>query len=981
MNLTPTHSSDDHSTLFADDAADAKPSNQAVEAHVTISAKKPSTPPCNRNTKADFIKIGCLNVRSLYPKIDQVQNVIEENDFDILGINETWLDNFISDQELLLNQYNLLRCDRNRHGGGVCVFIKQAIRYTLLKTVENSVESIWLKLNARGHSVGLGCIYRPPNSSQKYYDSILDEIEQVKNEVDYIIMMGDFNYNYKSDVASCPIRFIEAAYGLKQLITQPTRVTVNASSLLDIILTSIPERHESAAVLPIALSDHYLVYTTVRIKARQSNTKHNAVTFRDYKKFEADRFLHDLSLNAVINKTTSPGTLLEDWDSFKRTFIEVSDKHAPMVTRRLKQRSNPWITNEISQLMYQRDNAKRKLDRKKTPALANHYRQLRNTVTKTIRQAKRTFYENELSKVANNPRESWRLINKLTGNDFKTAPPNDISAQEFNEHFSQIGMKTVKDVPHVINPPWKGPVSDRKFKMEKIMISSIEKRLRDLGDKSSSDAIGMDSKLLCISARVLAPILASFFNASLESSVIPNDWKIARVTPVYKGKGDRMDKSNYRPISVLSHIAKILEREVQSRLLTYLVENEYIALDQSAYRPYHGTHTSLQRVINDWLDVVSDDMYIGVCLLDISKCFDTIDHGILCKKLQYYGIIDHEYAFFKSYLSNRSQFVSCNKMISSVSDITLGVPQGSVLGPILFLLYVNDVSQHVYLGKANIYADDTLIYYTGSTIKEIENVLQKCLDSVFEWYQGNRLVINPKKCVSMLVSGPNNQLNESLSVSLHGNQISQASSTTYLGLEISESLRWDDHVNKLCSQLSFKISKLARIRAFTPRQTLRQIYFSGIQTTIDYAITVWGYTTLENVHRIQRLQNFAGRILANDFDYVNHRGVDILKNMKIMNISQRIAYLSLILMFKCIHSLAPDYLCNEIVMAIEISERQTRFNDANNVYLPFTRKEFVKNSFLHKAGSMWNNLPNDFKNISSLSSFKLHLRNYVLTKF
>jgi hypothetical protein len=416
--------------------------------------------------------------------------------------------------------------------------------------------------------------------------------------------------------------------------------------------------------------------------------------------------------------------------------------------------------------------------------------------------------------------------------------------------------------------------------------------------------------------------------------------------------------------------------------MAYLVENEYISLDQSAYRQYHGTQTSLQRVVDDWLDIICDNMFVGVCLLDISKCFDTINHEILCKKLNYYGIINNEYLFFKSYLSKRTQVVSCNKSTSAVSTLNLGVPQGSVLGPILFLLCTNDVSQHIHIGKANIYADDTLIYYAGNTVDEVENVLQKCLDDVMKWYDGNRLVVNPSKSVSMLISTKHKKSDtNTLQVTLNNNMVTQASSTKYLGVTIHECMLWDDHIDKLCSQLSFKISRLARIRAFTPLHVLRKIYVACVQPTIDYAINVWGSTKAENLNKIQRLQNFAGRVIANNFDYVNCRGIDILKDLHIMNVKQRAVYFNLVLMFKCIHGLAPEYLVNQIVMACEVADRSTRFNDFNNVYVPFPRKDVFKSSFIYNSSHLWNDMPNDLKDLTSLSDFKMSIKKYVFTCF
>ena len=929
------------------------------------------------------LKIGCINARSLYPKIDEIHQIIHKHEFDILGINETWLDVFISDHELLIDHYDLLRHDRNRQGGGVCLFVRKSLKYSTVQTVKDKLESIWINVAFNNNNVGIGCMYRPPSADQEYYNDMLDQIEQVKATSDDIILMGDLNFNYvlNEHLSSCPVHYIESAYELTQLVDKPTRVTQSSSTLIDLILSSMPQQHECTRVLPVSLSDHYLVYTILRWKSKKPGC-HNTIKFRDFKNFESCKFIDDLQQATPITQYTTQESFLHDWEDFKNKFIRISNTHAPMVSRRLKQRCNPWITPDIVKIMYKRDFVKSKLDNLKTAELASEYRKLRNLVTKEIRRAKRSYYDNEFTQALSSPKQTWKLINKVTGSSSKLSPPGDLTAQQFSDYFSRISTETVKHLPQINEPPWKGPTSTLEFKLKKVTQESVLKRLKKLGDKSSTDVLGIDSKLLCIGADVVAPALTSFFNMSIQLQQVPKDWKRARVTPVFKGKGDRLNLKNYRPISVLSHVAKVFEHEIQFQLMAYLVENNYITLDQSAYRPYHSTQTSLVRVIDDWLDVICDDMFVGVCSLDISKCFDTIDHDLLTTKLKYYGIVNNEYLLFKSYLSERSQIVSCNNAVSNISNVPLGVPQGSILGPILFLLYVNDVSQHIHIGQCNIYADDTLIYYASTSVKDVQNVLQCCIDDVSKWYEGNRLVINPSKCTTMLLKGRNQQCDDnSLNVTLNNNVITQTNTTCYLGVTVNECLLWDDHINKLCSQLAFKISKLARIRSFTSVDILRKIYFSCVQPTIDYAINVWGTTTQYNINKVQRLQNFAGRLLSNNFDYVNTRGLDLLRDLNIMNVKQRAMYFDLLLMFKCIHGLAPDYLCNQVVMACEVAEASTRFHDYDNVYTPFPRKELLKTSFMYNSSHLWNSMPNDLKLLTSLPGFKVALRKHVLTCF
>ena len=479
-----------------------------------------------------------------------------------------------------------------------------------------------------------------------------------------------------------------------------------------------------------------------------------------------------------------------------------------------------------------------------------------------------------------------------------------------------------------------------------------------------------------MSCDIITPVLSKLFNASLNTSNIPDDWKCARVTPVYKDKGDKSDVSNYRPISVISHLSKVFEKLVHKQLLNYFQENNYISIDQSAFLKNHNTQTALHRCVDDWVDNISCNSVTGVCSFDIKKCFDTIDHCLLLTKLQLYGIKQNELKWFNTYLSNRKQIVKCNGIVSESRNLTVGVPQGSVLGPLLFVIFINDINQHVGLGTTNLFADDTLIYVSGNNVDDVNIKLKNSVSEVAKWYKRNNIIINTQKSCTMLVKPLKFNDNSNLNVNIDDCDIENVMCMKYLGLEIDESLTWNNHIAKLSKSLSFKVSKFSRLSKTLSKDILLKIYNSTIQPTIDYAISVWGQTSKMNLSKIQRFQNHSARIIENNFDYINTRGIDLVHNLGWMDVRERFIYFQTLLMFKCIHGQAPDYLVNNVIMDFEVRKVSSRRHDLN-LYVPFAENEFYKNLLFYRGPHFWNSLPNCLKEITNVELFKMSLKRFL----
>ena len=321
--------------------------------------------------------------------------------------------------------------------------------------------------------------------------------------------------------------------------------------------------------------------------------------------------------------------------------------------------------------------------------------------------------------------------------------------------------------------------------------------------------------------------------------------------------------------------------------------------------------------------------------------------------------------------------------MSSVKYVNIGVPQGSILGPVLFLIYSNDINNHIHLASCNLFADDVLIYCTGVNFNEVEQTLQMSLDSVKEWYDKNLLVVNCDKSNTMLVATKQRSLaypDSELNIVIKDNTIIDVNCINYLGIKIDNNLCWSSQVDSLCKDLRSKIGLFSRLKQFLPYDSLLKLYYGIIQPKLDYGITIWGYTCQNNIYKIQHMQNRFARIILGNYDYVNVRGLELVHQLRWLNIIQRRDYFMSVLMFKSIHGLVPEYLCNEITMQIEVSNRSTRSINANNVYVPHVNLEGTKRSFSYAGALIWNGLPESLKVCYSLNSFKREARKHFYQK-
>jgi hypothetical protein len=524
------------------------------------------------------------------------------------------------------------------------------------------------------------------------------------------------------------------------------------------------------------------------------------------------------------------------------------------------------MTKAILNLMYKRNFHHRKAlqtsDKSKANENWSQYKYLRNKIISEVKKAKSTYYTN-LAETTQSSKQFWKNIRDAVPKSCDEKIYQNISPDEFNVFFTNIGEKVVDDnYKNTEEYRWNLPTSLHNFTFTEIDPQNVHKYLLKLNDNGKHDILGFDTKLLKLSAPYIATSLTQIFNVSLREGLVPADWKLAKITPAYKNKGDKFVKDNYRPLSVVGHIAKNIETEVKNQFIDYLYRHNFISSDQSAYLKFHSTTTSLHRLHNDILSNINENENTAICFLDIKKCFDTIDHSILLSKLFHYGVKNTELSWFKSYLSGRRQCVLMNGKTSTEREISTGVPQGTVLGPILFLLFINDLSTSVSNGIINIFADDVSIYISNTSLSVLNTQMSVIMENVFNWYKRNRLVLSIDKCSCMLIKGKKNNTVLNLDISLNGQNLNQVKTMKYLGVIIDEDFTWKPQIAGVCKKLGYNLSKLKRARKVFPSSVIRKMYLSDFVPVLDYACTVWGNTTGNNLKLIQRMEKMAARVIT-----------------------------------------------------------------------------------------------------------------------
>ena len=485
----------------------------------------------------------------------------------------------------------------------------------------------------------------------------------------------------------------------------------------------------------------------------------------------------------------------------------------------------------------------------------------------------------------------------------------------------------------------------------------------------------INARLVKDSAEVICPTLTKIFNSSLQQGIFPEDLKNATISPIYKN-GDKSDCSNYRPISVLSNVAKILEKIVYNQLISYINENNILTNRQFSFRKSHSTTTSLLKSTNKWLLNIDKGLINGVLFLDLRKAFDTVDHKILIDKLKLYGITGNTLHWFTSYLDKRYQTCKVNNVRSARKLIECGVPQGSNLGPLLFLLYVNDLPNCLDQAEPSMFADDTNISTSAGSVEKLETQLNIELDKIYRWLVANKLTLNVSKTEYMIIGSCHNlgKIDKDPVIKIGSETVNRVHTSKSLGVIIDDKLKWEDQIDSISKKVSREIGAIKLIKPYVPKKCLTQVYNALVQPYFDYCSLVWQNCKLELQSKLQKLQNRAARIITGDNWEI--RSKDVLNKLNWLPLNQRRLTDTLLFMRKIFKDEVPISISNQFQLSV--NEQYNLRSNCTMLKLAKRRTNTLKRSFSYHAAKTLNKLPTDLKNLSiSEKVFKHNLKDFI----
>lgn len=918
--------------------------------------------PCSQLTVSNNLVIFHCNIRSIRANFDELMVLLNSSlkYIHVIVLTEIW----ISENEVQLYQINNFKsfgcCRDVNRSGGVLVYVNNNLDFSI-NLDWNIISAEGLILYSKNLKLGLIAMYRSHSYTADFYINELGSLLKTL-KFDNSVIIGDININILEETRqSNDYLNLLSENGYSSLINTPTRVSDVSETCIDhIFLKNRAPLKTDTAILSYEVTDHYPILCKIDLKIERDHGNSHEI----YTKYDLSK------MTTLVNALEFPYDIEDSnnlYHSFKIKIDELIKNCTVHMSKRNPNKNNKWINKSIINLINQKEKLYYKT--KKYPYDYNfkcRYKLITKQIKQEIKIAKENYYQSEFARCAGNHRKQWQFINGLIGKNRKqeVSPENlnlDV-VNGLNDFFVNCALSEYNCSNH------KNSIhnfTNDSFYLMETSNTELSGIINSLNERKSVGYDNMSVRLLKILAKHKPDVLTNITNKSFQQGKFPDELKTACVTPIHKG-GDKNVFGNYRPISVLPVFSKVIEKAMKDRLYSFLSKANFFSVNQYGFMKGLGTENALLKFSSTIYNSLNRNLKSVAIFIDISKAFDSVNHDILLRKLYYAGVRGKQHDWFKSYLENREQFIKIKNFVSNKLRIKKGVPQGSILGPLLFIIFINDLCNLKLNGTVITYADDTVLIYSEETNILLKESIESDMLKIKEWFNNNDLIINYKKTKYInfrLKSGHSEDINIKYHVSCNGFSencncplIERVQNIKYLGLFIHETFKWKFHIEKITNKLRYCLYTFYYLKNFVSMSFLKQLYFSWVQSIVSYGITSWGGDYYSNILPLISIQKRFINILNYSVDAPQE---DILSVRKLY------LYNIMICLFK------NKLLCNI---------KETSYYNFRNVgffEVPKANKEIFCKSFSYLAPKLYNILPDRIKNINSLPLFKKHVKLFL----
>ena len=997
------------------------------------------------NRRQNGMKIVHWNKGSSYleNKRDEIETLIDKYHPHILGLSEANLFSHHDVSKVQFPGYTLHTCPTIHNPdlavSRVVVYTHSSLRVKVRPDLmDSSVSAVWLEVGLPNRKKILVCnIYREwgylrqqDKSSHTIaaqlsrWQTFLTLWERALTEDKEVIVTGDVNIDCfkwcRDDLTST-----DSTYKLKPLIellfekiiphgvSQHVKTATHSwpgqvDSCLDHLYTNRPDKISNVEAHVNGGSDHRVLYTVRYTKSMKKSTRY--VKKRCFKNFDEEGFKQEVKQLKWFD-VYSTTDVNEAVQLMTAKLTSVLDRYAPVQTIQVRTKYAPWISLEVKAKMAERDRAQQVAAATQNQDDWRRYKNLRNNVTSLVKGAKKAWETQQLDSLSNNATDLWRNVKGWMGWK-KTGPPTQLFsggkvvnspielATEMNNFFTSKVKKLIQKLPAPTADPTENLARIMEsrscnFSFQPVHPDEVLNIVKKLKNSKSTGLDYIDTASIKLIIKDILPALTHIINLSLGSLVYPSTWKRAKVIPLLK-KGDPLDPSNYRPVALLPILSKIMERVVFRQVVEYMESNGLLHPSHHGSRARHSTCTAVIEMYDSWVESMERGEMAGIMMLDLSAAFDLVDHSLLLQKMKLLGFDQHAVVWFWSYLSGRSQCVYVDGKFSDLKPVPVGVPQGPVLGALLYIMFVSDLPEVVHghggsvlgqggggvrfniscsgCGSMCCYVDDSTFYYSSKNPDLLTEKLSAQYRKIAEYMSANRLVINDDKTHLVVMGAKKYGLVRSeVQIDTGSVMIAPSESQKLLGINIHQSMKWKDHIisneKSMIKMLRTRLNALARISRNANFKTRLMVANACFLSVITYMVAAWGGTEDYIIKAVQVMQNKAARTVTKLTWYTPTR--TLLQQCNWLSVKQLVFFHTVLQVWRVIRTKNPVYINSKLQPSV------TRSADQGTLKVPAVEYSVSKKSFMVRSAYMWNTIPPDIRNCKTVELFKKKLKEWI----